>query len=282
MDIFKKHSVSLSISLVLHLSIFALFGLSFVSEPDVVKNKPLPEIIRASMLDEDKIQAEANRLKNEQKNKKWRQNKKQKALENKRKKEQKLLKEAKKKRLKEEKKAKESAKKRKALAKKELQKLEKIKKQNALESARLAKINKQKVAEKKRLDDLRKAEELKQQELLAKQKAEDDAVLAKQQQDEQATISAETAIRRKVISRWINPQRLVKGLNCTIRVKLLPSGDVMSVSIIRSSGDTFFDRSAENAVHKASPLPVPKDRALFTKSFRTFNFEFRPEELLKP
>lgn len=299
MTIFQKFAVSFGLALALHLIILVMFGMSFSDEPDVIRQKPLPEIIQASMLDDAKIVAEAERLKTHQLNKQLTQKKQQQALENERIKEQKLLQTAKKKRRQEEKQAKELEKKRKVLALKEKQKLEKIKKNKALEAAKLAKIKIQEEAEEKRLDDQRKAEDKKrklekqakqkkQQELLAKQKAEKAekaayrveqiaANKAKAAQDEQATITFSQAIQHKVNTRWIKPISSGKGLHSTIRVKLLPSGDVMDVSIIRSSGDSVFDRSAENAVRKASPLPVPKDRALFAKKFRTFIFEFKPK-----
>ena len=299
MTIVQKFSFSFGLALTLHLTILALFGISFSDESEVIRQKPLPEIIQASMLDDAKIVEEAERLKAKQENKQIAQKKQQQALENKRKKEQKLLQSARKKRLQEEKKAKELEKKRKDLVLKEKQKLEKIKKEKALEAAKLAKIKKQKEVEDKRLDEQRKAEEQKrklakqakqkkQQELLAKQKAEaaeKSANLAKQKaaneariaQTKQATISATAAIQHKVNNRWIKPISSRKGLTCTIRVKLLPSGDVMDASVIRSSGDSVFDRSAENAVRKASPLPVPKDRALFARKYRSFTFEFKPE-----
>jgi colicin import membrane protein len=66
-------------------------------------------------------------------------------------------------------------------------------------------------------------------------------------------------------------------LKCTIQVKLLPSGEVMDAVVVSSSGDAVFDRSAENAVRKASPLPVPQDKVLFNKDFRVFAFVFKPE-----
>jgi hypothetical protein len=49
----------------------------------------------------------------------------------------------------------------------------------------------------------------------------------------------------------------------------------MSVVIVESSGNSLFDDSAERAVRKASPLPVPKDPGVF-KQFRSFSLEFAP------
>jgi colicin import membrane protein len=62
-----------------------------------------------------------------------------------------------------------------------------------------------------------------------------------------------------------------------LSVNLDPFGQVLSVRVVRSSGNAQFDRSAEAAVQKASPLPVPQDVMIFNSTFRTFNFEFNPE-----
>jgi colicin import membrane protein len=51
----------------------------------------------------------------------------------------------------------------------------------------------------------------------------------------------------------------------------------MEAVVVSSSGDPIFDRSAENAVSKASPLPVPQDKSLFNDEFRVFTFVFKPE-----
>ncbi len=295
MNIKEKFGLSFALALTLHLTILGLFGINFSSDSELVKQKPLPEIIQASILDDNKIQQEADRLKTVENNKKLKTQKQQQALENNRKKEQKLLLDAKKKRLQEEKKAKAIEKKHKQLALKAKNKLEKLRQEKVIETQRLAKIKAQKDIEKKRLDDLKKAEQKtrdlarqveqkKQQELLAQQKADAEkaakkaaADKAKSEQNRLATITSTTAIQRKVNNHWIKPISSTQGLTCTIRVKLLPSGDVMNVTVIRTSGDSIFDRSAENAVRKASPLPVPKDRRLFTKKFRSFTFEFKPE-----
>jgi len=299
MTIYQKFGFYFLIALSLHLGILGLFGFNIESEPELIQHKPIPEIIRASILDDEKILQEAHRLKSNEENKRVLQKKQQTTLENKRKKEQKLLLEAKKKRHKEEKKLKALEKKRKDQVVKEKKRLEKVKKQQVLEAARLAKIKTQQLAEKRRKDELRKkedekrelarqAEQKKQQILLETQKrlAADKAANLKrladekrseQGRDKKSTITSTAAIMQKVTNRWIRPLSAKKGLTCQVRVKLLPSGDVMDVQVIKSSGDSIFDRSAENAVRKASPLPVPRKRTLFSKHFRTFTFNFKPE-----
>ena len=57
---------------------------------------------------------------------------------------------------------------------------------------------------------------------------------------------------------------------------LAASGDVLTVAVVRSSGNDLFDRSVENAVYKASPLPLPEEKDLFDY-FRDIEFLFNPE-----
>ncbi|MCF6203087.1 MAG: cell envelope integrity protein TolA [Methylococcaceae bacterium] len=294
----KKLSLPFIFAITLHLAIAAMFGYSFFIKDKVVEIKPTPEIIEATVLDEETIMAESKRLKTNEENKKIAQKKKQQEIEDKRKKEEVLFQDAKEKRENEEKKAQELEKQRhenelkeKKLEKqrKERAKEEKVKKEKAEEAARLAKIKKQK-EEKKRQDDLRKAEEKKRvaaqkakkekAEKQKAQKAEREAEWARElaaEQAEQETISIRDAISKKIYKRWTKPPSARKGMSCEVSGKLLPSGEVEVISVTRSSGNILFDNSAENAIRKASPLPVPKDRSIFIKEFRDFSFEFEPE-----
>lgn len=292
MYLFQKHPLSLVLALSLHLFILSLFVVNFGAEKKDLIQKPIPEIIQASVLDDKKIIAEARRLKTKEKNKQLARQKRQKTLENKRKREQALLQKARKKRMQTEKETRRIKQKNKQQAEIEKHKLEEIKNKKILETTRLAKIKAQGIIAKKRLADLHAAEQKKQRALLAQQKVEAEkkirlakakaktqakALKAKNERDSKATHSATVAIQHKVNNNWIKPPSSRIGLNCTIRVKLLSSGDVMVVSVIKSSGDDIFDRTAEHAVRKASPLPVPKDKALFNKAFRNFTFKFKPE-----
>ncbi len=83
-------------------------------------------------------------------------------------------------------------------------------------------------------------------------------------------------IRQRVERNWIRPPSAVQGLSCTLQVRVIPSGDVVDVSVVTSSGDGAFDRSAVAAVYKASPLDLPREPGLADR-FRVFNLDFRPE-----
>ena len=82
-------------------------------------------------------------------------------------------------------------------------------------------------------------------------------------------------IKRHVKLHWTRPENTINDLQVTLDVRLLPSGDVEKVIIIESSDNIIFDRSAELAVYKASPLPMPMDPKVASQ-FLKFNFIFNP------
>ena len=92
----------------------------------------------------------------------------------------------------------------------------------------------------------------------------------------EVSMQAKLAIKQKVNRSWIRPVSATPGLNCSIRVSLMPDGTVINAEVISSSGNENFDRSAEKAVNNASPLPVPEDKELFATEFASHQFLFNP------
>ncbi|MEC8562009.1 MAG: cell envelope integrity protein TolA [Pseudomonadota bacterium] len=66
-----------------------------------------------------------------------------------------------------------------------------------------------------------------------------------------------------------------EGLSCTLRINLVRDGSVIGVAILKSSGDSAFDRAAENSVFAVSPFPVPESDEVFNK-MREITFVFSP------
>jgi colicin import membrane protein len=99
--------------------------------------------------------------------------------------------------------------------------------------------------------------------------------------DGPATLSFRDGIYQAVRNNWSRPPSARNGMEATLLVELVPTGDVVNVSIVRSSGDAAFDRSAETAVRTARRFQVPPDSALFERYFRRFTLLFRPEDLLR-
>lgn len=77
---------------------------------------------------------------------------------------------------------------------------------------------------------------------------------------------------------WILPENVDSTLSSQFRIRLAPDGMVLEVSLTRSSGDPLLDRSAQTAIYKASPLPVPTDPDTFNL-FRDISLTVRPEQV---
>ena len=93
--------------------------------------------------------------------------------------------------------------------------------------------------------------------------------------------SFQLGIYQAVVGNWSRPPSARNGMQAKLRVELVPTGDVVAVSLVESSGNGAFDRSAEAAVRKARRFEVPKDPELFEQYFRRFTLLFRPEDLLR-
>ncbi|MGH8566722.1 MAG: cell envelope integrity protein TolA [Gammaproteobacteria bacterium] len=131
-------------------------------------------------------------------------------------------------------------------------------------------------AEKKRKETEAKAEaEKKRQEekRLARQLAERIEADEQAARDRSEIDRFTRLIKTQIENAFTNPQ---SGLSCTLLVKMVPGGDVVDAKVVRSSGNVLFDRRAEIAVHKASPLPVPDDPRLFQR-MREIEFIFDPQ-----
>ena len=73
-------------------------------------------------------------------------------------------------------------------------------------------------------------------------------------------------IRQKIYRNWSVPASASPDLDCAVRVRQLPGGDVTGVTILTCNGDDAVKRSIEAAVMKASPLPEPSDPNLFDRN----------------
>jgi colicin import membrane protein len=167
-------------------------------------------------------------------------------------------------------------------------KAEEKRKREAEEAKRKAEEEKRKAEEAKRKAELekQKAEQEKRAAEEAALKAEMDKMLqeslaAEQREQEERRVKGvveqyATIIKQRIKRYWIKPANSQDGLQCTLRVTLLPGGDVKQVNVIKSSGNPVFDRSAESAVYKAAPLPQPTDPKA-AAALRDFQFIFKPE-----
>jgi len=80
-------------------------------------------------------------------------------------------------------------------------------------------------------------------------------------------------IRDKVRRNWILPQDVQANPEAVFNVVQLPTGEVLSVKLKKSSGNPALDAAIERAILKSSPLPLPEPRSLFD---RQLELTFRP------
>tara|TARA_B100000073_G_scaffold347250_1_gene360980 strand:+ start:986 stop:1249 length:264 start_codon:yes stop_codon:yes gene_type:complete len=71
-------------------------------------------------------------------------------------------------------------------------------------------------------------------------------------------------------SAWRKPINTQDGLVCDLRISLNSNGRVISVNLIKSSGNIRFDNSALKAVQRVETFGFFKDM-----SFNTYNKHFR-------
>ena len=93
---------------------------------------------------------------------------------------------------------------------------------------------------------------------------------------ESAEIARYTTAIHGRVRRFFNILPNFEGLICVLDIRLLPDGNVATVSVQKSSGNEVFDRHAENAVRKSAPLPVPDEPQIF-KKMRRISFVFDPK-----
>jgi len=275
---------------VLHLvvGVLLIFSFEFTPQPKTQIRKDV-NVVQAVAVDRKQVELELARIKKieEDKHKIEKKRldelgKKARNLENKRKAEEKKLAEAKKKKEQEQKKRKEEQahiaklKKEKVELEKK-QQLEEKKIKEAEERAKKLKAEederKKRVAEEKR----KKAEEAERkhrEKELADAVAEEEA--AEQASKDQILINRIAARMVRSIENEFNKTGLPEGLECVLRVRLTPGGEVIYVRIAKSSGHDIFDSRAEKATRKASPLPVPDDLIIFERHFRDNTITFKP------
>lgn len=145
---------------------------------------------------------------------------------------------------------------------------------------RKAEDEKRRVADAKRKEDAAKrrqqeAERHLKEQIAAEETARVDAARAARAASEMDRYRA--IIRQKVERSWSRPGGASAGMQCVVRVRVVPGGEVLSAKVVKSSGNALFDRSVENAVFKASPLPLPSDAEIF-EYFREIEFVFSPQE----
>lgn len=252
----------LTLALALHVALAAFLIVNLDRGVLVLPDAPPPEPIEATVVDQAEVEAEIERLRQidrarEQELERQRQESERLAAE--RAAEQQRLQELKQQR---EREAREAEVERQRRAEAERQRQAEAERQRQAEAER----RRQQEAEAERQ---RQEAERRRQEEAERQRREQQQAAERQRMEGQYKFD----IARKVQANWIQPENWPTGTACTVRVSQIPGGEVVNVRIVTSCGDEFLNRSVENAVYKASPLPAPPDPSVFA---RELEFVFRP------
>jgi colicin import membrane protein len=149
----------------------------------------------------------------------------------------------------------------------------------------------QEEAAKKKKEQEEAAKKKKQQEEAARKKREEEQRRREEERKlaeaEQARAAAATArqkemqewidkIKGKILSRANVPDTVPTGTEVSVRIRILPGGDVLDISITHSASPTY-SAAIERAIRSAQPLPVPPPNSELFPQFRDLNLNFRHE-----
>jgi len=302
----QEYGLGFVVSLATHLALIASLGFSIqtTTTPVHLPSASGGDIVQAKMIDERAIVAEMKRLEVQESQKKQEENRKLEVLNQKaqaaiqlREKEQ-----AKMAKLKQElEKAKQEAQSRiheiRAAREKERKELEALKQAKEKESKRLAALADRRQEEQDRAAQMRlereREEHQKAKSVGARQKVDEDKKAAALGAHEAAQLAAHDSegaelleseverykgmIKTRINQSWVRPPGLPAGLKCTLEIQTLPDGSVVSVKVTKPSENMAFNQSAEMAVHRATPLPLPPSEMM--DRFRSFEMIFAPDGL---
>jgi colicin import membrane protein len=167
---------------------------------------------------------------------------------------------------------------------------EKLEKKKLEEEKLKAEQEKIKAAEAKKAEQDKKKKLAEQQEqeqdevlkdLLAAQKAAKDKARASESAAANANSgligSFKDRIRTKIEQNTQVPPDVASGTSVVYKLVLLPSGDLLSVTLVKSSGNTAYDDAVARGIQRAAPLPLPPDSSLFS-NFRELTLPFTHEK----
>lgn len=294
-----SNRLPLILAIALHIILFSALFIHF-SSPDTrnLQLQPEVDIIKAVAVNPADIAAQQTRIKaEEQEKQRQAQEEARKLQQEKQRQEQALAQEkaAQEKAIQQKKAAEQKAEQQKAEAAALLEQQQEEQKQLTEKTVETKKVaeekTKQEAVEIKKQEQAKKAAEKKQKAAqalkLAQQKALENEMAAEKKQldaartdQQQSEIDKYTAlILHTMRQNWIIPEGVNPSISCQLAIRLNADGTVISVTLLRSSGNAALDNSARLAVFKSSPLPVPADSALFNEVFRQFNLTVSPKDI---
>ena len=278
----QSYGLAILVAVILHVVIIALFAIQWPAEKRQMA-EPTPKNIQAKVIQTESKQAKQRKLAEQKrlKDENWRKYlaKKKAAKEKARKAKAKKDRAVKDKAAK----AKKLAAKNKADKKKADKKKAQALKQKELKKKELAaekeKLEQERLEEQQAFEREQEAELLEALAVEEQERSIEKALADEQQVQKNEAIKADYSakIKAKIEEAWRFPPSARPDMRVEVRFQMVPTGEVVSVTIIKSSGNEAVDRSVIAAVMRAQPLPVTKDARLFEQEFRNVIMGFSPK-----
>ena len=93
--------------------------------------------------------------------------------------------------------------------------------------------------------------------------------------DDSGKAAYQDAISRKIRGNTVLPPGIQGNPEALFEVTQLPTGEVIGVKLLKSTGNTALDSAIERAINKSSPLPQPKNQKWFD---RILKLKYKPFE----
>ena len=283
----KAHPKAMLVSIALHLVLLVIVtvSLNYTTTPTLPVHKPV-KTVQAVVVDAAQVDAELNKLKSAEQNKKQKEEARKKRLQDeaaiaqqKRRDEEKRLAELKRKQKQAEKEEQEKRRKLEIEKQKKQEELAKLEKKRQAEQQKLAAIEAQRKAE-----ELEAAKKKQAEEDERRRQAEEAELKRKMAEEEQRQAQLNSRLQalraqyvqeivRHVEKRWLQPATIQQGWQCEVSVRQNALGDVTQVKMLKCTGDDAFRSSIERAIMRASPLPSPRDPQAFDQQIQ---FIFKP------
>lgn len=137
-------------------------------------------------------------------------------------------------------------------------------------------------AEQRRREQEQQAEQerLERQQQLDRALAEE-AEFFEEQQAQEVAQSYVDVMAQRIENNWSRPPSARTGMQCVLEIQLVPTGQVVNVTVVESSGNSAFDRSAEQAVKRIDRFEEIQGMPshVFESQFRQLRLVFKPEDL---
>lgn len=267
------------VAVVLHVLVIAVFAIRW-AEPDLRKAEPVPQHIIANVVQEENRAVVQRREEQARQQAAAERARQQRLAEQRRRAEQARQEKAR------QEQARQQAQRRQEAEKERQQQLRRQQEQQRAEQQAEQRRREQALQQQQQADQQRALEraaaeqqrlERLAEEREAAQQAAREAAAKRAAEIESITATHSDQIRAKIISAWHFPPGVRREQEVGVRIRLVPTGEVIDVTITSSSGHAALDRSVEQAIRRASPLPVPSDLQAFEQNFRVISMAFRPE-----